>query len=177
LFYARDFLEEGRVGTALAVDRLVTMTQLEGKMRTVLRATSDWQLFERQRAKYGKVYDWHTLEGPFVMKRNGRYFCLYSGGNWQGVSYGVSYAVAEHPLGPWHEPYAGSATLLKTIPGKVIGPGHNSVVQAPNGDDYIVYHAWDVAKTARRMCIDKLEWNNGEPTTIAPTFTEQVMDE
>jgi beta-xylosidase len=177
LFYARDFLEDGRVGTALGVDRLVTMTQLEGNMRTVLRASADWQIYERNRTKYNKIYDWHTLEGPFVIKRNGKYYCLYSGGDWRGINYGVSYAVANHPLGPWHEPYTGSATLLRTIPDKVIGPGHNSVVKAPNGDDYIIYHAWDAAKTARRLCIDKLEWKNGEPTTIAPTFTEQVMEE
>jgi beta-xylosidase len=177
LFYARDFLEDGRIGTALGADRLVTMTQLENTMRTVLRASSDWQIYERNRNRYGKVYDWHTLEGPFVIKRNGKYFCLYSGGDWRDKHYGVSYAVADHPLGPWREPYEGSATLLKTLPDEVLGPGHNSVVKAPNGDDYIIYHAWDAAKTARRLCIDRLEWKNGEPTTIAPTFTEQVMEE
>lgn len=163
LFYARDFLEGDRVGTALEVDRLRSMTQLEGQPRTVLRANADWQIYQRGRVIYGQVYDWHTLEGPFVVKRNGRYYCFYSGGNWQNLSYGVSYAVADHPLGPWQEPQVGSPAILRTIPNQVIGPGHNSVVQGPDGHDYLVYHAWDRAKTARRMCISPLAWVSGEP--------------
>lgn len=170
LFYARDFLEGDRVGTALEVDRLRSMTQLEGNPRTVLRASADWQIFQRQREMYGGLHDWHTLEGPFVVRRNERYYLFYSGGNWQNPSYGVSYAVADHPLGPWSEPISDTPTVLRTIPGKLIGPGHNSVVVGPDGQDYLIYHAWDTAKTARRMCIDRLEWIGGEPkvTQTAP---------
>ena len=172
LFYARDYLDGQRVGTALAVDRLVDMTTVEGAPHTVRRATGDWQLFQAQREIYGAVYDWYTLEGPCVRKRDGRYFCLYSGGSFQGETYGVSYAVADSPLGPYEEPHEGPV-ILKTVPGKVIGPGHNSLVEAPNGDEYIVYHAWDVDVTARRMCIDRLEWGPEGPTCSGPTWTPQ----
>lgn len=173
LFYARDFLEGERVGTALVVDRLRSMTQLEGNPRTVLRASADWQIFQRQRQMYGGLHDWHTLEGPFVVRRNERYYLFYSGGNWQNLSYGVSYAVADHPLGPWSEPASEAPTVLRTIPGKLIGPGHNSVVVGPDGQDYLVYHAWDTAKTARRMCVDRLEWVGDEPRVVqtAPSRT------
>ncbi|HEV2125086.1 MAG TPA: family 43 glycosylhydrolase, partial [Chloroflexota bacterium] len=64
-------------------------------------------------------------------------------------------------------------TLLHSIPGKVIGPGHNSVVRGPNGEDYFVYHAWDPEKTGRRMCIDRLEWTPEGPRTDGPTVTPQ----
>jgi hypothetical protein len=60
----------------------------------------DWQIFRRGREMYGEVWDWHTLEGPFVCKRDGRYHLFYSGGAWEDETYGVSFAVAEHPLGP-----------------------------------------------------------------------------
>src|SRR5204862_6333057 len=82
LFYARDFLETAggtRAGTALAVRPMEGMTKLAGEERTVLRARHDWTLFKAHREMYGRVWDWHTLEGPFVIRRNGRYYCLYSG--------------------------------------------------------------------------------------------------
>jgi beta-xylosidase len=173
LYYARDSLEGERVGTSLVVDRLVSMDRLAGEPTAVLRATADWQLFRRQRSMYGSVYDWHTLEGPFVVKRLRRYWCLYSGGAWTSAGYGVSYAVAEHPLGPFTEPAGEGPALLRTRPGEVIGPGHNSVVVGPDGHDYIVYHAWDAGQTARRMCIDRLEWTPDGPRTTGPTSTPQ----
>ncbi|NJK46095.1 MAG: family 43 glycosylhydrolase [Pleurocapsa sp. SU_196_0] len=175
LFYARDFLDGERVGTALAVDRLSDMTRLTGQPATVLRASSDWQLYARDRRMYGGIHDWHTLEGPFVVKRGGRYYCFYSGGAWPEPSYGVSYAVADHPMGPWHEPRADGPTVLRTIPGRVIGPGHNSVVTGPDGQDYLVYHAWDAEKTGRRMCIDPLEWTPEGPITSGPSFTPRAV--
>ena len=175
LYYARDFVEGDRVGTAIVVDRLVDMTGLAADRRTVLRATADWQLFQRQREMYGEVYDWYTLEGPFVRKRNGRYYCIYAGGRWETEDYGLSYAVADSPLGPFVDAPGDGPALIRTIPGKVLGPGHASVVEGPDGEDYLVYHAWDVAKTARRMCIDRLEWTPDGPRTDGPTTTPRPV--
>ncbi len=172
LFYAHDVLEGDRVGTTIAVDRLVTMTRLEGRPRTVLRASADWQIFRRSREMYGGVHDWHTLEGPFVLHRDGRYVLLYSGGAWEEPSYGVSYAVADHPLGPYREPVAGPV-VLRTEPDAVLGPGHNSVVRGPDGADWIVYHGWDLARTARTMRIDRLAWGADGPERSGPSTTPQ----
>lgn len=69
-------LDGDRIGTMLAVDVLETPTRLRGEPFTVLRPSHDWQLFERCRAKYGRVSDWHTLEGPFLVHRGGRYWCF-----------------------------------------------------------------------------------------------------
>ena len=175
LFYARDVLEGDRVGTSLAVDRLVSETKLEGNPRTVLRATGDWQLFRAQRSMYGEVYDWYTLEGPFVVRRDDTYYCFYSGGAWEEDNYGVSYGIADHPLGPWTEPAATGPTVLATVEGRVIGPGHNSVVTTPAGQDYLVYHAWDPARTGRRMCIDPLVWTPGGPVCDGPSFSPRPL--
>ena len=175
LYYARDFLDGQRVGTAIVVDRLVDMLTLAGEPRTVLRASADWQLFMRDRPMYGAIYDWYTLEGPFVVKRNGRYYCLYSGGRWQTESYGMSYAVADSPLGPFVDADADGPTLLRTIPAHVLGPGHASVVVGPDGADYLAYHAWDPAMTERRMFLDRLEWGPDGPRTSGPTTTPQPI--
>ena len=177
LFHARDVLDAERVGTMMAVDVLDGMSQLAGRPETVLRPSGDWQLFKRQREMYGGVYDWHTLEGPTVREHEGRYYCFYSGGNWQTDGYGVSYAVADHPLGPWVESPAALAEgpLLRTVPGHVLGPGHNSVVTTPEGLDVMVYHAWDPGQTARRMCLDRLEWTTRGPVVHGPTWTPQTL--
>jgi beta-xylosidase len=173
LYYARDFLDGDRPGTALVVDRMLDPLTLAGERRTVLRATADWQIFKRARPMYGAVYDWHTLEGPFVVKRQGRYWCFYSGGCWTDESYGLSYAVADSPLGPFFEPEGHAPSVLRTVPGQMVGPGHASITVAPDGSDHLVYHAWDAAQTARRMCIDRLEWTPDGPRTDGPTSTPQ----
>jgi GH43 family beta-xylosidase len=130
----------------------------------VLRARHDWQRFEANRSMYGGTYDWHTLEGPFVRKHAGRYYCFYSGGRWENESYGVDYAVADHVQGPYsHEGSESGPRVLHTIPGEIIGPGHNSIVRGPEGEDWIVYHAWDARMAARRMFIDRLIWTNDGP--------------
>ena len=175
LYYCRDFLEpdrEGRVGTGIVVDRLVGMTRLAGERRTVVRPHADWQLYERQREWYGRVWDWYTVEGAFVRKHDGRYYCLYSGGAWREPNYGVSYVLADHPMGPFApEADAEGPGILRTSPGQVVGPGHASVVLAPdNAHEYLVYHAWDPEHTSRRMRIDPLTWGEGGPGSSGPTL-------
>jgi hypothetical protein len=32
---------------------------------------------------YGRTWDWYTVEGPFVVKRQGRYYLFFSGGAWR----------------------------------------------------------------------------------------------
>lgn len=176
LFYARDFLDssaEVRPGTALAAVRLKNMTEADGDSVTVLRARNDWQRFQSRRSMYGRVWDWHTMEGPFVVRRDGRYYCFYSGGRWEKEEYGVDFGVAENVLGPYSD--AGSESgprVLRTVPNQVLGPGHSSIATGPDGEtDYIVYHAWDKAMKARRMCIDKLTWTESGPRCDGPTWT------
>ncbi len=180
LYYCRDFLDsEGdeRVGTGIVVDRLVGMTGLAGERRTVVRPHAEWQLYERQREWHGRVWDWYTVEGPFVRKHDGRYYCFYSGGAWKEPNYGVSYAVADHPMGPFvSTPGADGPKLLRTRPGQVIGPGHASVVHGPdNIHEYIVYHAWDPQHSKRFMRIDRLDWSVEGPSSPAPTLNPQPV--
>ncbi|MBI3279806.1 MAG: family 43 glycosylhydrolase [Acidobacteria bacterium] len=167
LFYARDFLDSERPGTALVVDRLAQMTRLAGEQQVVARARYDWQRFLAGRIMYGARYDWHTLEGPCVRKRNGRYWCLYSAGHWETGTYGVDYLAADRVLGPWDDTASDRGPrLLHILPGERLGPGHNSIAEGPGGRDYIVYHAWDPAMTARRMFIDPLEWDWRGPRIV-----------
>ena len=56
----------------IAVQRLRDMTHLEGPRTVVLRASADWQRYQRDREIYGGIHDWHTLEGPAVARRRQR---------------------------------------------------------------------------------------------------------
>lgn len=179
LFFAKDFFDE-RVGTGIAVAPLASdMCGIVGQPATVVRASADWQIYERDRDIYGQNWAaWHTVEGPFVLYHEGRYYCLYSGGAWQTPGYGVSFAVADTVMGPYRD--LGSQegpAVLRGIPDQVIGPGHNSVVLGPDQrTNFVVYHAWDTAHTARRMCIDPLEWTESGPRCVGPSVEPQVLE-
>ncbi|NJO83119.1 MAG: family 43 glycosylhydrolase, partial [Blastochloris sp.] len=165
-----------RAGTGVVVDRLIDMTRLAGEPRLVVRPHADWHLFKAERPMYGAVYDWHTVEGPSVLRHDGQYYCFYSGGAWELENYGVSYVVADHPLGPYRRP-ADNTPILRTVPCAVIGPGHNSFTVSPNDETYIVYHAWDIARTMRRMCIDRFTWDAGVPHVDGPTWLPQTISD
>jgi GH43 family beta-xylosidase len=182
LFHARDFLDvasdgSARAGTALVVNALETMERLSPEPRTVLRARRDWQRYAANRPMYGQAYDWHTLEGPFVLRHEGRYYCLYSGGSWQNDSYGVDFAVADSVLGPWRDDGAGDQPrVLRTVPGVVIGPGHCSVVLGPDERTLVlVYHAWDPGMRARTMRLDELRFTDEGPRCLGPTWREHAL--
>jgi arabinan endo-1,5-alpha-L-arabinosidase len=179
MFYARNFLDtDGGVlpGTAVVVDKLVGMTKLAGQCRTVLRARYPWTLYEANRRMdvYGRTFpEWHTIEGPFVRRHGGRYYCFYSGSNYQTAHYGVDYVIADSVMGPYTG-QGSEARVLKGIPGKVRGPGHHSVVVGPDRKtDYVVYHAWDPDMKVRQLCIDPLAWTPDGPRCLGPTYTPQ----
>ncbi|HZR16296.1 MAG TPA: glycoside hydrolase family 43 protein [Verrucomicrobiae bacterium] len=167
LFYACDFLdltEKVRAGTALMASRMTSMTELEDSRHSILRARSDWQRFQLSRPMYGTVWDWHTLEGPCLVRHQNRYYCFYSGGRWENDTYGVDYGVSASILGPYSDQGSEAGPrVLRTIPHRLIGPGHNSWIVGPDGCEYLVFHAWDEPMTARRMFLQKLLWTTQGP--------------
>lgn len=161
LYFARDVLEAERAGTHLAVARLPEPAALESS-RSVLAPYADWQIYERGRAMYGSIYDWHTLEGPSVVRRQGEYWMTFSGGAWTGPGYAVSWASSPTPLGPWTPAPASAPALLKSGP-SLVGPGHNSLVVGPDGRDRIAFHAWNAEQTARQMHLAVIEFAQEGP--------------
>ena len=177
LFYSQDFLtldDPYRVGTGIVVDRMLDMVTLAGEPSVVIRPHADWQLFQAQRSMYGNVHDWHTIEGAALRIHNGRYYCFYSGGAWERENYGISYVIADKIMGPYHLPAENQQLVLRSVPGHVIGPGHNSFTSLADGQEFMIYHAWDPAMTARRMCIDPLRWEGDAPVVDGPTWTPQI---
>jgi beta-xylosidase len=179
LFFATDYEADEPHGTGLAVVELAEdMTSAVAAPRPIVRAVADWQIYERNRDYKGRVWSaWHCVEGPNVVYHDGRYYCFYSGGAWHGDRYGVGFAVADHPLGPWRDDFAPHGPyVLEGIPGKVLGPGHCSHVLGPDGrTQFLVYHAWDPGKTARRMCIDPIVWTPRGPKVDGPSTEPRTV--
>ena len=175
LFYATDFLEHSHIGTGTVVDRMIDWKTLEGDPRPVTRAKYDWQVYDPARKEKGGVR-WHTVEGPTVLKRKGKYYEMFSGGNWQNKTYGVSFAVADSMKSndEWTQFSDGEKILpiLRTIPEKVIGPGHNSVIRGRNNRElYCIYHRWTEA--GRVLAIDRMDFAGNRIFVAGPTTTEQ----
>ncbi|MDQ3797911.1 MAG: glycoside hydrolase family 43 protein [Acidobacteriota bacterium] len=176
LFYATDFLEHTHIGTGTVVDRMIDFFTLEGKPRPVTRARYDWQVYDPQRKEKGGVR-WHTVEGAFVFKRKGVYYEMFSGGNWQNITYGVSFAVTGdiEKDEEWTQFSDGEKVfpILRTIPGLVIGPGHNSAVRGANNRElYCVYHRW--TDDGRVLAIDRMDFAGGARIFISgATYTPQ----
>ena len=178
LFYATDFLTHTHIGTGTVVDRMINPFELSRSPRPVTRARYDWQVYDPERKEKGGVR-WHTVEGPFVLERKGLYYQMFSGGNWQNDTYGVSFAVSEtlDRDSEWDQFSDGTRTLpiLRTIPGLITGPGHNSVVRGPNNRElYCVYHRW--TEGGRVLAIDRMDFAGpGRIFVIGPTNSQQPL--
>ena len=110
------------------------------------------------------------FEAPYVLKKNGVYYFIYSSGSCHDDTYRLQYAVSDKPMGP----YTYKGCILKTnADGTVHGPGHHSVLE-DNGEYYVVYHRHNNPHSIhgfhRQVCIDKMEFDaNGDIKPITPT--------
>jgi hypothetical protein len=177
LFYATDFLDRDRIGTGTVRDRLLDPFTLKGQPQAVTLPCYDWQIYDPHRLEKGGVC-WHTIEGPFVLKRKDIYYQMFSGGNWQNPSYGVCYATTANirRQEEWQQKCDGQDVLpiLRSVPGQVIGPGHNSVVRGPNNQQlFCVYHRWAEDRSGRLLAIDRLEWVGERLRILGPSYRPQ----
>ncbi|WP_205704187.1 family 43 glycosylhydrolase [Hymenobacter sp. UV11] len=81
-------------------------------------------------------------EGPFVFKRQGKYYLMWSEYDTRDPRYSVAYATARSPLGPWVK--ASGPPVLHGR-GVVQGAGHHSVAQVPGTNQWaIAYHRFRI---------------------------------
>lgn len=115
----------------------------------------------------GTLEDYAYREAPYVFKRNGTYYFLWSVDDTGAANYHVAYGTSTSPLGPIKvadEP----VILIQNPENEIYGTAHNSVLQIPGRDEwYFVYHRInknyiDKSKAPgihREVCIDKMEFN------------------
>jgi len=117
------------------------------------------------------------VEGPFMFRRAGKYYFMWSEGGWTGPDYSVAYAIGDSPLGPFER----IGKVLQQDPAVATGAGHHSIVHLPgmksggeNDGWYIVYHRRPLGETDgnhRVICIDKMEFDaDGKIKPVRITF-------
>ncbi len=129
-------------------------------------------------------------EGSFMIKRDGKYYMMWSDDDTGNPNYRVYYGIMDSPLGT----ISGSTLILQrdNADSKLIkGTGHHSVINIPGTDEwYICYHRFNTALYGnqetqssaagnhREVCIDKMEFDeNGNIKRVVPTvkgITEPV---
>lgn len=120
-------------------------------------------------------------EGPAVFKHGDTYYMTYSGNHTGYDSYGIGYATARHPLGPWTK--AEENPVMSTVREcGVIAPGHNSMVLSPDETErFIVYHRHADPEAEqptfdRIVCIDRITVApDGKLRIEGPTTTPQPL--
>ena len=112
------------------------------------------------------------FEAPFMVKRHGRYFLMYSSGITMKDTYQVHYAVGDSPFGPFTEP-DNSPILVTDQDTNISSPGHHAVFHR-DGRDYILYHRhsipFDPEFIGRQVCVDEIHFDaNGLIQKVTPT--------
>ena len=120
---------------------------------------------------YKEITPESYVEGPFMFRKNGRYYFMWSEGGWGSPNYSVAYAIADSPLGPFNR----IDKILQQDADVATSAGHNSIMHPEGSDDYyIVYHRRPLGETSaihRVTCIDKMTFDeNGFINPVKITF-------
>lgn len=120
-------------------------------------------------------------EGVTVFYRDNKYYFLWSENDTRSVDYRVRYGVSDSPWGPLQIPVE-NLILAKRPELGIYGTGHNSVLQIPGTDDWlIVYHRFgypdsikmgEAAGYHREVCMDRLNFDSdGNIVACVPTHS------
>lgn len=143
------------------VQPMKTPFRKKGKHSEIIKPTELWEMKQQS-----------ITEAPWLLKHEGTYYLLYSGGAADTQDYSIGYATAKSPIGPFSR-YPGNPVMKKG--NGVFGPGHCAVAKTPDGKLWMVYHqkrdasrGWD-----RIICIDPLWFDDkgvlhGKATRSAP---------
>jgi GH43 family beta-xylosidase len=145
LFYSvNDYMgsDQSRPGTVILEDRMQDLLTPSGNPKLAVWPTRDEEIFERDR--FGDGRDWHTIEGGYYLRAQGREYLFYSGNAFTREHYFVDYAEKD-AAGTWKKRIgAGKFSPLLHGDADVEGTGHNSIALAPNlVDHWLVYHGRD----------------------------------
>jgi beta-xylosidase len=126
-----------------------------------------------------------VIEAPTVLLRDGVYYLFYTGNGYNTRNYAIGYATADTLLGPYtkaaENPILATEAAVGAPPGEAAGPGHQSIIEDDDGDLWMAYHAWDVARVGnelggtRSMWIDELVIEDGKATVEGPDAGPQPV--
>ncbi len=157
-------------GVIMGVELSSDLSNALHEPKLCLYPSQPWEGLESMKAR--------SNEGMTVFKKYGRYYMTYSGNHYADPNYGVGFATSDEPLGMWVK-YSQNPILKQDRSIGVSGPGHNSIIQSPDGKEwFMVYHSHaDTSNPSgkRILNIDRLKFNQDSTlSVIGPTRTPQA---
>ncbi len=117
----------------------------------------------------GSGWENHVIEGADIIRHGDYYYLFYSGNACCGRScnYALGVARSKTLLGNWEKNPANPI-----LPANDVWqcPGHGTIVKTPDGNDFLLYHAYrkraDAFNIGREALLDKVEWTKDGWATI-----------
>jgi arabinoxylan arabinofuranohydrolase len=103
----------------------------------------------------------YYFEAPYMFKKEGTYYLMYSYGKTWDQTYQVRYAKGKTPFGPWEEGKIRPLLIGNDQGNRITSTGHHTMLNY-RGKNYIVYHRfntldkYDVSAKLRQVAIDEL---------------------
>lgn len=122
------------------------------------------------------------LDAPTLIKRDGAYWLLYSGGWFQSFKKDACYRVWSARAKSLFGPYVKQPKpVLDSVAGQVYSPGHQCVFETSSGEWWMAYHAWNADgepmyghnAEGRSLRLDRLTWTDSGPHVAGPTTSPQ----
>lgn len=176
--------EDGRIYLYVSRDQVdkessVFGMELDKDMVTVLNVTekplvNPSQEWENPTA--GNTWN----EAPFMFKRDGKYYLMYSANYYQNSTYSVGLAISDNPLSGFQK--VDYNPILEANPDwtHISGTGHNCVFESPDGTElWMAYHSHiDTTNggSERKINFDKITFDGeGRLLVNGPSITPQVL--
>ncbi|HEX8367968.1 MAG TPA: family 43 glycosylhydrolase [Pyrinomonadaceae bacterium] len=125
-------------------------TKLIGKAKKMFRNDAVWEN--------------HVVEGSFIIRRDGWFYHFYSGNACcgRGCNYALGVARSKTLLGKWEKNPANPVLAANQT---WQCPGHGSIVETPDGRDFLLYHAYrkrsDAFNIGREALLDEVKFRDG----------------
>ena len=108
----------------------------------------------------GRSQPWEAeriVEGAFTVKKGGTYYLMYSANHFRNPDYGVGYATAKHPLGPWTK-YEGNPIIKRR--GPLQGPGCAALIASPDNSELFAYYHIHLSPEGRerQLALDRFHF-------------------
>jgi len=98
-------------------------------------------------------------EGPWMLKRDGTYYLMFSGAGADTQFYNLGYATSDSPDGTFTKSPLNPISDPQNPPDVgIFGPGHHAIWEDSEGKPWVIYHQQksDDNGWGRNLCIDPL---------------------
>ncbi|WP_211229700.1 glycoside hydrolase family 43 protein [Olivibacter sitiensis] len=126
----------------------IFVAELEDGYRGIVAGTLKECIHAELKWENTDEVDWPVVEGPTVIKYEGRYYLFYSANDFRNKQYAVGVAVADKVYGPWER--IGESPLLSMANTHWAGTGHGDVFRNDKGWYYICHTHYSDEKVGPR---------------------------